>query len=165
LGIGFVYGTYVQGVSISQCNFTNGVTDIYLPAASVGACKLSITASQFAGSGERIIINGGLAALIMSSNLIFVSATTIGLAINGICSQNAIVGNVFTGLAPTGNVGIIVNAGGVGGITGNFFYGLGTGIYFTNQSGGWNCQSNTWSGNTQTISNAGTGNIIGGGSV
>ena len=163
LGIGFIYGTYVQGVSISQCNFTNGVTDIYLPTPAFGASQLTITASQFAGSGERIIINGPLAQLIMSSNLFFVAGSQIGLAINGMCCQAAVVGNVFTTLTATGTYGIIVNAVGDGAITGNFFYGLAVGIDFTSRSGGWNCQSNTWSGNTQTISNSGTGNIIGGG--
>ena len=118
LGIGFVYGTYVQGVSVSQCNFTNGVTDIYLPAASLAASQLTITASQFAGSGERILINGGLPQLIMSSNLFFINPNQVGLAINGNCSQVAIIGNVFTALSPTANVGIVVNAPGIGGITG-----------------------------------------------
>lgn len=161
LAEGLVYGTYVQGVTVSQCNFTNGTTDILIPAGAVGCVQLTITGSQFAGSGERIILNGALASLLMSSNLIFVAANQIGLALNAIYGQVSIIGNNFSGMSVSGSFGINVNATGYTCVvTGNVFYGLGNGINLLGAStGGWIVALNNYSGSTNTVLNVGSNTV------
>jgi len=123
--------------------------------------QLTITGSQFAGSGERIILNGALASLLMSSNLIFVAANQIGLALNAIYGQVSIIGNNFSGMSVSGSFGINVNATGYTCVvTGNVFYGLGNGINLLGAStGGWIVALNNYSGSTNTVLNVGSNTV------
>jgi hypothetical protein len=161
LGQGLIYDSYVQGVALSQCNFTNGTTDIIIPSGAVGATQLAISDSQFAGSGERILLNGPIASVILTNNLIYIAANQIGLAFNAIYGQCAITGNVFSGMSVTGSFGINVNATGYTNvITGNVFYGLGNGINLAGaNTGGWIVALNNYSGSTNSVINAGSNQV------
>lgn len=161
LGEGLVYGSYVQGVTLSQCNFTNGTTDIIIPSGAVGCVQLSATGSQFAGLGERILLNGALATLQLQGNLIFVEANQIGLAINSTWGQFTITGNCFSGMSTTGSFGIVVAATGYTSLAvGNAFYGLGTGITLQGATtGGWIVALNNYSGSTNAVTNIGPNQV------
>ena len=161
LGIGFSYGTYVQGVQIVNCNFTNGTTDVYLPTGGAAAAQLSIVNSQFAGLGSRIVINAPIAGILISNNLIFVAANQIGIAINATWGQVEITGNIFSGQSLTGSFGLVVAATGYTAIaTGNCFFGLGAGISLQGATtGGWIVALNNYSGSTNTVENIGTNSV------
>jgi hypothetical protein len=167
LGSCIVYGTWVQGVSVTACNFTNVQTGIYLPAASVGAAQLAVSGSQFAGSGNCILLAGPLPALNVTSSLFFINAGQAGIGSSNTLIQAAITGNTFNGNATVvGNSGIFLGGGGAANvISGNAFFGLGTGVALAPASSNWNVQSNAYSGCTANVVNAGAGNTIGGGSV
>jgi hypothetical protein len=161
LAEGINYGTYVQGVSVSQCNFTNGTTDIYLPAGAVGCVQLTVVGSQFAGSGTRILLNGALAAMNLADNLIFVAGSQIGVAINGTYGQFSITGNTFSGMSNNANFGIVVaTTGYTCVVTGNVFYGLANGISLQGATtGGWIVALNNYAGTTNTVIDIGSNQV------
>jgi hypothetical protein len=161
-GEGLVYGNYVQGVTLDQCNFTNGTTDVLIPAGAVGCVQLAISNSQFAGIGERILLNGPIATVLLSNNVIFVEANQIGIAFNAIYGQVCITGNNFSGSSIVGNFGVNVNATGYTcTIVGNAFYGLANGVNLAGATtGGWIVALNNYQGCVNQVINIGS-NAVG----
>jgi hypothetical protein len=161
LGIGIVYGDYIQGVSISQCNFTNGITGVYIPPSITGAAQLAITGSQFNTTANQISINSPIASIILSNNLIYVPNNNTGLYINSTGAQHSIVNNIFTGplATPVGSTGIYVGASNEGAVViGNVFFQLATGVNLTGTSS-WNVQGNSYTRVTTRVSNIGTNSV------
>ena len=163
LSIGFEYGTYVQGVAVIDCNFTSGITDIFVPVTEQNGAQLTIVGCQFAGNGTassaRILINGPLPALLMTSNLLFVAANTIGLTMNNTVIQACISSNVFNGQSITNSFGINVSSAGQGVITGNNFYGLGNGVDLAGSATGFNVQANIYPNCTNTVLSPGSNQV------
>ena len=161
--IGFVYGTYLQGVAIEQCNFTNGTTGILVPAGNVGNAQLTVTGSQFNTAANQIVIESPLASLIASSNLLYISANNSGILFSSSINQNTIIGNVFTGLSTTGSTGIATNSGSSTStiVASNIFYNLEYGINLAYASN-WVVGINSFSTVTNPIINplGGGGNIL-----
>jgi hypothetical protein len=83
LGVGLNYASYIQGVSVSQCNFTNCQTGIHIPLGAVGATQLAITASQFDCLGVNIFIQAPIAGLIVMGNLFYIATSGFGI----VCSS------------------------------------------------------------------------------
>jgi hypothetical protein len=165
-GIGVVYGGYVQGVAFESCNFTNGTTDILTPAGTTGQAQLSLNNCQMAGLGNRILLQGPIAALNMTGNLLFISANTVGVSILATLGEAAFSGNTFSGLGavsvPTpGTVGIYDLAGAFANVcTGNTFYGVDTGVNLQGAPAGWNIALNSYYLVTTPVANV-QGNSVG----
>ena len=163
MDIGLIYGSYIQGVTISQCNFTGGITGIYCTGS--GALEqLSVLGCQFGGLVNCINFSVVLGEFYAIGNLFFVSNNGNGIV--GAPVSFSITGNSFQGGAPSSNTGIDLSTGsGIGMITGNCFTGLTTGLYLV-PAVQTNVQSNIYSTvTTPTIPASTTGSItIGGGS-
>jgi hypothetical protein len=165
LGVGFTYGTYVQGVAMNKCNFTNGSTDIFVPSSAVDMAQLSINNSQFAGLtgavNDRIIFSGAVAAVQINNSLFFINAGSIGISFNGVWGQVTITGNIFSGVSNSTNFGInVANTGFDAIATNNVFYNLTNGIDLVGAStGGWNVQANNYGGTTNTVLNIGSNSV------
>lgn len=165
LGIGFNYGNKVQGVTISQCNFTNGVTGIFLPSSSTNAAQLAVTASQFNTTANQINLNGALTQLLCQGNLFYVpygnSGITFGASANG--AYHTITGNMFNGPGlVSGAYGIYVGSvNNCTAVTGNSFYDFQYGVELSGTSG-WTVGTNAYNTVTTPVHGAA---VIGGNTV
>lgn len=167
--IGFSYGNLVQGVQISNCNFTNDAIGINVPAGETGLDQLNVVNSQFnvlAGQ-PNVLVSSPIENLQFSNNLFILNNNSSGINIQS-SSVTTITGNSFqpNQASPSNVFGIVVSgwaaAGGI--ITGNSFFNLTTGIALQSGSKNFNVQSNVYQANAGNTSNSGTGNVIGGGS-
>jgi hypothetical protein len=169
--IGLKYGTYTQGVTVSQSNFQTNVDGIFAPSGETGLDQLSVVGSQFNDSSAGIIIQSPLKHMALQSNLVYMqtSPATYGVAL-GAGSNFSISGNTFDGSGGPGS-GIAIAVGGTstvsgGNIVGNDIANLssGAGIALSASTSGINVQSNTYSTVGTGVSNSGSGNTVGGGS-
>ena len=170
IGFGIIYDSYVQGVTVDQCNFTNGKTGIYAPATATGSlAELFITACQFnVYNGQAVDLQQAVSQVVVTNSLFYINGFFSGIyALK--CAGIIIIGNYFnyqTSYA-TGQTGIYsgTNVGGVPSIiTGNVFWGLSNGILLDTGSLNTNVQSNFYFSCTTNTSNLGALNTIGGGS-
>jgi hypothetical protein len=109
VGNGLAIGTYIQGVTVTQSNFTNGTTGIFVLSGGSGLTEIAITGgNQFNTAGNQIVIDSPVNSLIMNGNLIYVSENNSGLLLNAMGGQHSIVNNVFSAGNSTGTAGIYV---------------------------------------------------------
>ena len=159
-GNGLVIGTYIQGISITQSNFTNGLTGIWGQPGGVGFDELAVTAgNQFNTTGNQIEIQQPIAHMIVNGNLFFVSGGNTGIFFDSTGQQHTIVNNVFNGTSSSGSNGIYVassNANGV--VTGNLFANLNVGVNLIGTSG-WNVQANSYQSVTTDVANIGSNSV------
>jgi hypothetical protein len=158
LGIGINYGTYVQGVTVSQTNIVNGTTGIYLASGSVGATQMSCTLCNFDTQANQIFLNADCATVNITGNSFYVKSGAYGLyaaAGNGY----TIVGNSFYG-SPVGTGTAVYVAGtSTGVVTGNAFEYVNTGVNLTGSSTGWNVQANIYPSTTTQVANIGSNSV------
>lgn len=162
-GIGIQYGTYIQGIQIDQCNFTNGITGIYAPQGETGLDQLSIANSQFNTYGNQIWLRTAVGAVSLTNNLIYVWENTSGLLAE-LQAGVVAVGNAFinAGSQDTGQNGLVLGPGAAPSvITGNTFEYMTTGVYLQSGCQNVNVQSNSYLGCTNTVVNSGSNNTIG----
>ena len=161
VGVGLSYGTYVQGVTVSQSNFTNGATCISVPSGGTGAAQLSLADDQFNCSTNNVIVSSPLASLMMKGNLLYINASEIGVNIASYVAQSTFTGNVYSGLSSSGSVGITATGASTSSqVSGNVFYNLATGLNLTGASG-WNVWGNNYPNTTTQISNIGSNSAQG----
>lgn len=170
IGTGIVYGAYVQGVTVSQCNFVGGSVGIGSPSSASGTVlsELSVVASQFNCASYGIQTITAIAGTNVSSSYFFVSASgAVGIFLEQTLVFS-LVGNSFNGPTPTpegAGIQIGTNPASLpGAITGNSFFRLGAGVVLTSGSSLVNVQSNAYASNTTNVANTGTSNTVGGGS-
>jgi len=163
---GIVYNSFVQGVTVDQTNFTGNINGIISPASQTGTlAQLAVTNSQFnpAASGGGIVTSTSITEVLIANNLFIALASNIN-TINLVANNHFVItGNEITSGNLTGTGGILVNttsAGAKGIIANNDIFGFATGIALQAGSQNVSVQGNTFTGNTTTISNSGTGNII-----
>jgi hypothetical protein len=172
LTTGISYGTYVQGVTVNQSNFTGGAIGINVAASESGLDQLAVTGSQFENTSVGISASSYVPDSLIENNLFIVPAGAIAvqLSTSGLFSM---VGNSIHGLSTSSTNGfVIANSQFGGAITGNSIYNVGTGIYLQSTSNGVNVQSNVYHGNSANVVNSGgavcpataSGNCLGGGS-
>lgn len=111
LGIGVRYGTFVQGVTLVNCNFICA-TGIFSPTDAGFTDQLSVTNCQFGMFGvppdTGIYLAGPLLSALITNNLFVLnSATCVGIRI-ALADQPVIVANAFD-MSVAGSVGIIVD--------------------------------------------------------
>ncbi|HEX7911805.1 MAG TPA: glycosyl hydrolase family 28-related protein [Paraburkholderia sp.] len=164
---GINYGPYIQGVQVTNSNFTNNNAGIFVPASESGINQLSVSNSQFNNVQYNILANSALPDVIITGNLFLVDNSSSGVNLQASSYFN-ITGNAFqpNSGSPSNVFGVVVNgwAVGAGIITGNMFYNLTTGIALQSTSKNVNVQSNVYNSCSANTSNSGTGNVIGGGS-
>lgn len=164
LAVGILYGNYIQGVAVNQCNFTGGTNGIVCPTGTVATSELIVTNSQFNNSATAFLFQTSIPATAIIGNYIIQQvAGAIGIS-SFQPGLYQIVGNTFNGTLASSQIGISFSSGSAGGvITGNTFYHLPTAIFLPAGTGGVNVQSNAYVLNTVDINNAGA-NTIGGSS-
>lgn len=159
LNIGINYGSYVQGMTIAQSNFTAVTNGVYIPLNALGILsQLTITANQFATNpstqGAAINSRTGVNPLIVTGNLFLSNGLgkMIDLAHH---SFTNIAGNQFYSPVPQMNTAIDTGIGGSNSkINDNIIFGFATGINLTNQTGNMSVTNNNIGGSTAAIVNA-----------
>ncbi|CAE6747112.1 hypothetical protein R69658_02539 [Paraburkholderia aspalathi] len=163
---GIYYGNYIQGVTVSQTNFTGGVNGIFAPSTALALDELTVTASQFNTTSNGILLQNNVPATQVIGNLFgMLFSGSVGITIQS-PGLYEIVGNQFGGNLGTLQKGINLAgpSSSSGLITGNTFYKLPIAINLDATTGGVNVQSNSYNGNTTNITNLSGGNTVGGGS-
>lgn len=172
MGTGISYGNYVQGMTVTACNFTGCFNGIGCPPPGIGLFQLAVTGSQFNCQNGLVAPAGVYMASILWTNNLHLLPTN-GTGINLASShKTTIYGNQFVtanGLPTSGLTGIYMNdmhPDGSAVITGNHFWGMSNfAIRLDTTSARINVQSNSYQNNAVNVSNSGVGNIIGGGSI
>lgn len=164
---GFVYGTYTQGVTIGQSNFTNVGTGIVATGGETGLDQLTVIGNQFNATSVAINLITSLIDTMIHGNLFLIRTSGVGIQIAA-ANATSIVGNRF------GNAGSATSTTGISMtgysvlstvITGNSFSQLTTGVNLTSSSQSVNVQSNTYAVMTNNvINNCTIGCTVGGGS-
>lgn len=169
IGIGIQYAQWIQGVTVSQSNFTGGTQGIVVPASQPGLDELLVWGNQFNVTGNGVLDETGIESTQIFGNIFLVPNGANGVQL--FAAGNSIIqGNTFepANPSPSANNGLVIS-GTVNNwpviVTGNSFLQMaGDGIQLGSGSRNVNVQSNVYSGNGTNVLNAGTGNTIGGGS-
>jgi Pectate lyase superfamily protein len=166
VNVGITYGTYVQGVTLSQVNITGCSYGIYNTAGGTSLDQLAITNSQFNCSVAGIYCATAPLDTLISNNLFLtLVANAVGVEL-GSPQTTTIVSNSFRGNGLSNLTGILLSGttttGGV--ITGNSFFDMAFGIGISANVSGVNVQSNVYYAVTTHVNNLGSNNTIGGGS-
>jgi hypothetical protein len=154
LAYGIVYAGFIQGLSVSQTNFTNGRSGIYSPVSQPGLlAQLTVSNSQFGNLSVSIGTLTPIQAVAISNNLFYVPSSGSKSAI-WLDKYNSftITGNVFEGSTnpPSGNFGISVGTPSSvptsqhGAIVGNSFSAFSYGVYLSANARYVNVQSNSY---------------------
>lgn len=161
---GIQYGNAVQGVTVAQSNFVLNTTDISCPSTSSNLDQLTIASSQFDTTGTSISISCPLNDVIISGNLFFLQGMINSIVLSGSSGRYAITGNNFVQQGGGSGNGInVFGAANAGIISGNLFSGLSTGVILGSSSQNFSVQANVYPSTTTKVGNAGTGNVVGGG--
>jgi hypothetical protein len=165
---GVVYGNQVQGLTVSQSNFTGDSYGIFVPDGLSGLDQLAVTGSQFNCALAGVHVGSYTSDTLFSSNLFIVPNTGTGILLERAYLYSA-VGNAFNSgsaaMTSSHPVGIEIGptAGG-GTITGNLFDNMAAAVVLEKGSTGGNVQSNEYSNDSVTVRNLSSGNHVGGGS-
>lgn len=171
LEYGLVYGTWAQGVTVSQSNFNGGGYGIYAISGEADLDQLTVTQSQFNVNLNGIELDTAIPDTTISDDLFFVAPSNSGIDITACYGGQTITGDVFRNI-PGQNAlyGVAINCGGTstaGVISGNASYGISgtltTGVNLGSSATGWSVFGNSASsaGVTNGVANAGTGNFVG----
>jgi len=170
LGISLVYGSYCQGMTVSQINSQNTGIGVYCPPGSTGLlAQLQVSSSQFANTQNCIALQSAiLNTMIYGNNIISINGNS-GLYCP-ITDGISVSANQFISGDANSNFGVTLGPpGGTGHhsavVTGNSFIGLNTGVFLQSGSNNCNVQSNSYYACVTNVANGGTGNIVGGGST
>jgi hypothetical protein len=174
LNIGYFYGPYIQGVSISADNFTTDNVGIYVPPGeSPPLAQLTVVGSQFADISAGIEEGSTVTATIIQGNLFINEGTAVGVGLGGGSKLFAtVVGNTFACASSSANGLVIESNTTTAVVTGNVFASCATGVILQSGSAEVNVQSNVYDLNGTNYLNYGStacpaslsGNCIGGGS-
>lgn len=159
LFVGINYGSFIQGVTISQSNFTSSSgpsTGINIPAGATGTLdQLAISDSQFNVATNAFAASTALNHLLLANNLAFLRASAIGFNLfNNI--GFSIIGNYVSASSTTGTNGIVLGGTSqIGTVKGNVVTGAATGINISSASvANATIEGNTLLSNTTALSNA-----------
>ena len=163
LGQGLIYGPYVQGVTVSQSNFTGDGIGILVPTGESigkGVTQLSVAHSQFnTGTFGIEEVTPVPATSIVGSLFIQTIAGDTAVDLLGAGLYAEVVGNNFSCTGVAGEYGF-VTSGTIGSVTGNIFGYCTIGLDFQTGSSNWIAVGNNFNTNTTAVSNSGTNNVI-----
>lgn len=161
---GIEYGNAVQGLNIIQSNFVLNGTDIACPSSSANVLQLTVSASQFDTTGSSIVIGCSLNDVLIQGNLFFAQGAVNSVILSGGSGRFTITGNDFVQEGSGGGNGVnVLGTASNGIISGNTFFGLSTGVILGAGSRSFSVQANNYPSTTTKVGNAGSGNVIGGG--
>jgi hypothetical protein len=171
LATGVMYGNAVQGVNITQSNFTDNVTDFACPPTSKQVVQLTLSGNQFdngrvTGSTGSVVIGCPLSDVMIAGNLFYAEGAINNIILSGSSYRYAISGNNFVQQPINSQRGNAINALGTvthGIISGNQFSDYSTGVLLGSGASYFSVQGNNYTGTTTPVANLGTNNIIGGG--
>jgi hypothetical protein len=166
VGIGLVYGTYLQGVTVFQCNFETCGTGISVASDGYGAAQLVVNGCQFDTNYHGIDIESNISNLIIIGNDIYVTDEYSGIYINAEGFAGTIQGNTFQSQPGASGTGTGVNVSGEFTyvvLIGNTFFGLKYGILLGSSTANCNVQANKYyiSPTTNEVIDSGTDNKVG----
>lgn len=167
LAQGLIYGTFVQGIFITQSNFTGCTFGINSSSGESTLVQLAVSNSQFNCLISGINLNTEIADLTINGNTFYSPgpATGTAQAINLVRTlRYAINSNSFSGSGTIANaIGIVVGTNlGFGVISSNSFESLETGVFLQSTSSNNTVQSNVFNSVSAPVVNSGTANIISG---
>lgn len=165
LATGIEYGTYTQGVTISQSNFTYDMVGIATPVGGVNLAQLSVTNSEFNCLTTGIFLEVTPEATMLANNFFILPTNSLGINLT-LAGAYTVVGNVLAGLSATNTAGLQVTSSQANGvITGNMFVQITNNcIALLGPSSGVNVQSNSYQACGTNVVDGGSGNTVGGGS-
>lgn len=134
---GISYGSDIQGVTVSQSNFTGCYLGVLVPSGGASQDELTIeNGNQFNCAGAGVQDNSGINALIATGNLLIVPSGAIGFDLEKYYNFT-IADNHFNAVTNAAGTGVKVNVaiGGTNSIVDrNILVGLGTGITITSSA-------------------------------
>lgn len=171
LSTGVVYGSYVQGVTVNQSNFTfvtNGVVSL---GSETGALvQLSVTNSQFnpgsVSGGVGLNTQTAIGGLTVTNNFFVIGGPTQFGIVVGSASHCQIAFNQLQGIGSTSGNGIVIGpqaASAPCGVSNNEIFGWGSGglgLWLQTGSANVVVNHNNFVSNATNINNQGTSNII-----
>lgn len=170
LNIAIAYGQWAQGLAVLSSNITGCQIGIQAPLGAGGQDELLVSGCQFNCGQFGVTTPQPVPGVIITGNLFIIPlGSSIGIYMP-YYAYTSIVGNNFGGFSSTsGSIGVrmtLVSGPAEPIITGNHFENLSIGVALDASSTGINVQSNGYASDVGTkVSNAGTGNTIGGGSI
>ena len=168
LSAGVNYGTWVQGVTVNQSNFTGVANGILASSGLSGLDQLYVAGSQFNCQSNGILIQTPMNAMMFTGNFFLVPSNATGIQLQNV-AQFSIYGNNFNPAvgSPTNATGIVIGpwSAQAGVISANQFAALNLAVNIQNTAKNVNLQSNSYSNNTSNLANScAAGCTIGGGS-
>lgn len=162
LNAGILYGSYIQGVTVSQSNFTGGTYGILTNPSETGVLsELQIVDSQF-NCTYGVYTGTAIAGMGISNNLFLVPASGIGIDLVEASTLVSITGNQIDGIG-AGAIGINGAKGTLLNITGNVlanFSSGGTALALTSSVANSTVQANVFNTNATNVTNASTSTTI-----
>lgn len=160
---GLVYGDHIQGVTVTNSNFTQDTNGIYVNAGVTVVDQLTVTGGQFGIVTFGINEQSGVPNTSISGALFNITAAnSTGIYLGGafICS---ITGNNFQSSTVTGTIGLEINTVSAAPgctISGNTVVGFGVGFQYDTNAG-FNIQKgNGFATNTKRFTNTNLNNVI-----
>jgi len=162
---GFIYGPYLQGVTISQSNFVGDAVGIYAPSGETGLDELIVTGTQFNCNQFDIALISPVQATILTSNFFYIAGTSTTAVYLPQYTSGAINSNVFNGLGSNENAivfGTYAGGGGAGfSVMGNSLFTFQTGIWMQPPSQYVYTMTNNFGAVATHTLNSGTHNSVG----
>ena len=164
LSFGITYGTFAQGITVSQSNFQNGAVGIYIPAGGIGLSQLNVIDNQFATTLEAITMLSPVGTYTIRGNDVFIAVATpqgsgFDLLEGGV--YGTIIGNQIQGPgAATGAVGIALGNCQKCIVNSNTISLFNVGVDLLATSYGCLVQGNNYNVNNNNVTNAGSSNYI-----
>jgi hypothetical protein len=161
LNNGVAIGPHVQGVTVSQSNFTGNYSGIGVPGGEVGLDQLTVSGGNQFNNAIDLNILSTFPNLVVSGNGPFIVGTgQIGINYSAASWMTTITGNTFNASLGTSQ-GIVLNGSGTpdtgpAAIVGNNFNGLGTAVMLSTNSTGALVSDNVYTGNTVNVVNNGS---------
>ena len=160
LGNGVIYGDYIQGVTLNQCNFTGGGNGVTSLAGEAGLLdQMSMTGCQVNVASGGVNLVTETSAVTLTSNLFIIPPGGYAISMNS--NAFSIVGNAFTGEDSASSIGVSITYGTAGTIDGNSFSNLSAPIALqTPTTGNVVGPSNVYANCLGAISNLGSNNAL-----
>lgn len=92
LGVGISYGS-VQGMTVSQCNFTNGVTGIWCPPGQRSSSQLAVSDSQFNTTSCQILGQSLIGQVLLANNMFLITPPGFGVVLWTSSGEIVVSGN------------------------------------------------------------------------
>jgi len=155
---GIQYGSYIQGVTVDQCNFTsnNGTCNgIFGPGGQTGQLlQLNVTNCQFNVPTNAIVLGTVVGDVLIANNLVISRANSNAFNL-GPVTFFTITGNVIQSSDPTTTNGIVIGGtGGIGTISDNLVDAFNTGIWLQANAPNVSVTGNLLAGNTTALLNS-----------